>query len=129
MKLFVILLLIVLLTLPLIQQDDVFVVGRIKISAIDLIADLYGNPTFECDCCAPLWNGGQASTLYDLSSVSLYDKAHLTLFGGQRLVVECVEIIPCIRVWHWFASWKGIVRDNGDVLIFSNGTVYRWTIL
>ena len=129
MKLFVVLLLIILITLPLVSQDDVSVVGRIKIPAIDLIADIYGASTSECDCCAPLWNGGQASTLSDLSGVNIDNKAHLTLLSGQRLVVECVEITPCIRVWHWFISWKGIVKDNGDVLIFSNGTVYRWTIL
>ena len=132
MKLFVIFLFIVLLiliALPLIPQNDVSVVGRIKIPAIDLIADMYGNPIFECDCCAPLWNGGQANTLSDLSGVNIDDKAYLTLLSGQRLVVECVEITPCIRVRHWFVSWNGIIKDNGDVLIFSNGMVYRWIIL
>ena len=132
MKLFVILLLIILLiliVLPLVRQDDVSVVGRIKVNSIDITSNLYGVLTSNCDCCAPLWGGGQAIALSDLSGISLYDTAHLILLGGQRLVVECVEITPCIRVRHWFVSWNGIIKDNGDVLIFSNGMVYRWIIL
>lgn len=130
--LFVLLLIVImvsLIVLPLLSRGTTSVVGRIRIPSADISADVYHVSTESCTCCYELWHGGQASTLSDLSEVRIDDTAYLTLLSGQRFVVECVEILPCIRLGRWLVSWNGIVKDNGDVLIFSNGTVYRWTIL
>lgn len=127
--LLLILIMMPLIALPLLSTGTLSVVGRIRIPSVDISADVFHVPTESYTCCVELWHGGQASTLSDLSEVSIDDKAYLTLLSGQRFVVKCVEIIPCIRLGRWLISWNGIVKDNGDVLIFNNGTVYRWTIL
>lgn len=127
--LLLILIMIPLIALPLLSTGTVSVVGRIRIPSVDVSADVFHHVAESCTCGEELWHGGQASTMSDLSDVCIDDRAYLTLLSGQRFVVECVEIIPCIRLGRWLISWNGIVKDNGDVLIFSNGTVYRWTIL
>lgn len=132
MKHYIILFIVCLLVLAIVflhPKGDVSVVGRIHIPAVDLSADVYCASAEGCNCGVELWHGGRASTLSDLSDLAIDDKAYMTLISGQRFVLECVEITPCIRVGRWLVSWKGIVRDNGDVLIFNNATVYRFTIL
>jgi hypothetical protein len=118
-----------LITLSLFSYDNVSVVGRICIPSINASTEVYAALTDGCDCCAELWHGGQASTYLDLSEVRIDDKASLILLSGQRLVLECVEITNCIRIGRWFVSWHGILKANGDVLVFNNGMVYRWVIL
>lgn len=130
--LFVLLLILImapLIVVPLLSRGTVSVVGRIRIPSADISADVFAVSVDGCNCGLELWHGGRASTLSDMSAVAIDDRAHLTLLSGQRFVVECIEIIPCIRLGRWLVSWKGVVKDKGDVLIFSNGTVYRWTIL
>lgn len=132
MKQFILVFIVILLSLLVLfihPKGDVSVVGRIRIPAIDISADVYCASAEYCNCCVELWHGGRADTLSDLSGLAIDDTAQMTLISGQRFVLECVEITPCIRIGHWLISWKGIVKDNGDVLIFNNGMVYRFTIL
>lgn len=126
---FVLLITLPLVLLSLLSPGDVSVAGRIRIPAIDISADVYSVSTAECTCCVELWHGGRASTLSDLSALAIDDMAYMTLISGQRFVLECVEITPCIRVGRWLVSWHGIIKESGDVLIFNNATVYRFTIL
>lgn len=124
-----ILIMLPLIALPLFFPGNASVAGRIRIPSADISADVFAETTAVCDCCATLWHGGQASTLSDLSAVSVDDKAHLILLDGQHLVLECFEITPCIRVGRWLFSWRGIIRANGDILIVSGNKAYRWVIL
>lgn len=126
---FLIVIILTLIVLPLLPQGDISVAGKIRIPSADISADVYSVSTAECDCCVELWHGGQASILSDLSAVNIDDWAHLILLDGTYLVLECVEITPCIRVGRWLVSWHGIIKDDGDVLIYNNATVYRFVIL
>lgn len=126
MKRIIVIILLSALALPLFTSSGRDVVGRIRIPAVDLSAEVYGTDETDCGCCPALWNGGRVSTASDLSGVCIDDVAHLTLLSGQRLVLECAEVTPCIRLGPWLVSWRGIVEDNGDVLIINCGKVYRW---
>lgn len=95
----------------------------------DIIADLMTTTHGECDCCAPLWGGGIATTTADMSSVRVDDTATIRLLDGSRLVLECVEIVLCIRMGRWLVGWQGVIEPRGDVLIYSGGRAYRMTRL
>ena len=110
-------------------NPDAEVTGKLKIPAHDIRTAIMAVHGEGCGCCPSLWNGGIVHALEDLSAVQVGDTADLTTLDGGHLVLECVEITPCIHIGHRLISWKGIVKDNGDVLIFNNGMVYRFTIL
>lgn len=129
---FVILLILIMLplvALPLLCRGSASVIGRIRIPSADVSADVFAESPAFCDCGGAMWHGGKGSTLSDLSAVKVDDLAYLTLLTGQRFVVECVEITPCIHIGSWLFCWRGTIRATGDVLIVSSGYVYRWTIL
>lgn len=126
---FVILIILLFAALPLLCRGSASVVGRIRIPSADVSADVFAETSAFCDCGGTMWHGGQGRTLSDLSAVDIDDRAYLTLLTGQRFVVECIEITPCIRMGNWLLGWRGTIRANGDVLIVSGGYVYRWTIL
>lgn len=126
MKHIITIIILVALALPLfIPIGDV--VGYIRIHGLS--AEVRTDDIPNCCCCPPLWNGGIATTPADLSTVRLYDTATLTTLDGTRLVLECVEITPCIRWGRWLLGWQGVLSPNGDVLIVSRGMIYRWTRL
>lgn len=103
------------------------VCGRIRTG--DIRADLMTDHEADCVCCPVLWNGGIVSTAEDLSSVKLYDMADVRTLDGGHYVLECVEIIPCIRVGKYLIGWRGVIKANGDVLVYSAGKAYRFTML
>lgn len=117
------------LALPLFSPGGREVVGRIRITSADLSAELYGTPVADCGCCPALWNGGIVSTLADLSPVQVGDMAKVTTLDGERYVLECAEIVPCIRWGRWLLGWRGVVKAQGDIIVFSGGKVYRWIML
>lgn len=129
MKHIIVLIILVALALPLFLPVTGDVVGRIRIPSADLSAELYGTHVADCGCCPALWNGGIVSTLADLSPVEVGDMAKVTTLDGGRYVLECAEIVPCIRWGRWLLGWRGVIRANGDVLIVSGGKVYRWIML
>lgn len=104
-----------------------FHAGVLRVGAIN--ADLMTTNHGECDCCAPLWGGGIATTTADLSSVQVDDTATIQLLDSSRLVLECVEIIPCIKTGGLLIGRHGVIRANGDVIIHSNNKAYRFVRL
>lgn len=128
-----ILLLLPLIVLPLLSPsestalgDGSFACGRISIPERGIWAEFMTADMPVCDCCPALWNGGVATTAADLSSVQVWDVADLRTLDGGHLVLECVEILPCIRVGRWLIGWRGIIRTEGDVLLVSGNSVYRF---
>lgn len=119
------LLLLPLIVLPLLSVDAA-VAGEIKIPTAGIWAEFMTADMPVCDCCPALWNGGVATTTADLSSVQVWDVADLRTLDGGHLVLECVEILPCIRVGRWLIGWRGIIRTEGDVLLVSGNSVYRF---
>ena len=107
-----------------------YVAGRIRIPAAGIHAEvLTASHGPDCGCCAPLWQGGIASTTADLSSVQVDDTAELLLLDGSRLVLECAEIVPCIRIGNALIGWRGVIEAQGDVLLVCGGRVYRFVRL
>lgn len=104
-----------------------YVCGRIR--AGDIHAEVHTINEAPCDCCPILWNGGIATTTTDLSDVRLYDMADVVTLDGGHYVLECVEIIPCIRVGRWLIGWRGVVKTQGDIIVYSAGKAYRLTRL
>ena len=115
---------IILCALP---RPPTFHAGTMRLG--DVLADLMTTTHGECDCCAPLWGGGIATTTADMSCVRVDDTATIRLLDGSRLVLECVEIVPCIRLGRWLIGWQGAIEPQGDVLIYSGGYAYRMTRL
>lgn len=110
-----------LIVLPILYKGERYVCGQLRIPAADIYADVYTTEHGPgCGCSAPLWHGGIASTEADLSGVQVDDMAAVTLLDGTRLVLECVDIVPCFRLGCWLISWQGIVRANGDVLLYTD---------
>ena len=106
------------------------VAGRIRIPAAGIHAEvLTASHGPDCGCCAPLWQGGIASTTADLSSVQVDDTAELLLLDGSRLVLACAEIVPCIRIGNALIGWRGVIEAQGDVLLVCSGRVYRFVRL
>ena len=107
-----------------------FVAGRIRIPAADIHAEVMtASHGSDCGCCGTLWQGGIASTTADLSAVQVDDMAELVTVDGDRLVLECVAVEPCVRVGRWLIGWRGVIRAQGDVLVYSGGSVYRFVRL
>lgn len=105
------------------------VCGRIRISTRDIRAELMAEHGVDCGCSPSLWNGGVAHTDADLSPVQLYDMAEVYTLDGGHYVLECVEIIPCIRVGRWLIGWRGVVKAQGDIIVYNAGKAYRLTRL
>lgn len=126
MKHIIVLIILVALALPLFAPGGREVVGRIRITSADLSAELYGTPVADCGCCPILWNGGIVSTLADLSPVQVGDMAKVTTLDGGRYVLECAEIVPCIRFGCYLVGWRGVVSADGDIIVFSAGRAYRF---
>jgi hypothetical protein len=108
---------------------DAEVIGKLKIPAHDIRTTLMTAPEQSCGCCPILWNGGIAYAQDDISAAQVGDTAKVTTLDGGRYVLECAEIVPCIRWGRWLLGWRGVIRANGDVLIVSGGKVYRWIML
>ena len=73
-----------------------------------------------------LYNGGIVHTTADLSAVQLYDMACLITVDEDSMAMECVEITPCLRLGSTLIGWRGVIRPEGDVLVFSGGRAYRF---
>ena len=110
-------------------NPDAEVTGKLKISAHDIRTAIMTAHGAGCGCCPSLWNGGIVHALEDLSAVQVGDTADLTTLDGGHLVLECVEIVPCIHIGHRLISWQGIIKADGDVVVFSAGKAYRFTRL
>lgn len=114
-----------LIVLPILDADNLSVYGCIRIPSAGICAEVYTTKHGQdCGCRGALWNGGQAFVQADMSAVHLYDMADLRSLDGEHLVLECVEIVDCIRVGQRLVSWQGIVHPNGDVLLCTD--VNRW---
>lgn len=114
-----------LIALPLLDAGDLSMYGHIRITSADVPAEVYCMTHAEdCGCCGALWNGGLAFVKADMSAVHIYDMADLRSLDGEHLVLECVEIVDCIRVGRCLVSWQGIVRPGGDVLLCTDAN--RW---
>lgn len=109
------------------SPDDGCVAGRIRIG--DIHAEIYTSHGAACDCCPALWNGGIATTPADLSSVQVGDWADIKTLDGGHYVGECVEVIPCIRVGRWLIGWRGVVKAEGDIIVYAKGRAYRFVRL
>ena len=109
------------------SSADSYVAGRIRTG--DIRAEVHTINEAPCDCCPLLWNGGIATTTADLSDVRLYDMADVVTLDGGHYVMECVEIIPCIRVGRWLIGWHGVVKAKGDIIVYNAGKAYRLTRL
>lgn len=83
----------------------------------------------DCDCCPPLWGGGIATTEADLSAVQVGDWATITLLDDTRLVLECAAIFPCVRVGSWLVCQYGLIRAEGDVIIYDKYKAYMFVRL
>ena len=102
-------------------------VGMIKFNT--MLAEIKTAVIPACGCCPPLWNGGIATTTASLASVNLYDTAAIVYEDGTRIMLECVEITPCIMYGKWLIGLGGVIHPDGDVLIYSGGRAYRWAKL
>ena len=130
MKYIIIIAIIILLfALAFSYQTDTEVVGKLKIPAHDIRTVIMTAHEEGCGCCPSLWNGGIVHALEDLSPVQLYDTADLTTLDGGHYVLECVEIVPCIHVCGYLIGIRGVVKADGDVVVFSAGKAYRFTML
>ena len=108
-------------------MPEQYVCGKIRTGNIR--ADILTFSVAECDCCPVLWNGGIATTKTDLTSVQLYDAAEIITLDGGHYVLECVEIIPCIRVGRWLIGWQGLIWAEGDIILYNTYKAYRFTRL
>lgn len=129
---FVALLIVIMLpivVLPLLSKEDVEVAGRLNIPAHDIHAVIMTAHGVSCGCCPSLWNGGIAHALEDLSPVQVGDMATLTTLDGGYRVMECLSITDALHIGRRLISWRGIVKADGDVIVFSAGRAYRFTIL
>lgn len=122
-----ILIMLPLIALPLLDALEWSIAGKISIG--DIHADILTAHEAVCGCCPALWSGGIATTLADLSEVQVWDTAEIVTLDGGHYVLECAEIVPCIRIGNVLIGWRGIVEAEGDVLIYSKGTVYRFVRL
>ncbi|MBQ8616232.1 MAG: hypothetical protein IJ418_01845 [Clostridia bacterium] len=114
-----------LIVLPILDADGLSVYGCIRIPSAGICAEVYTTKRGQdCGCCGALWNGGQAFVQADMSAVHLYDMVDLRSRDGEHLVLECVEIVDCIRVGRCLVSWQGIVQPGGDVLLCTDAN--RW---
>lgn len=106
------------------------VAGHIIIPAADIRAEVMtASHGSDCGCCGMLWQGGIVTTTADLYTVQLYDTACLITVDDDSMALECVEIIPCLRVGRWLIGWRGVIRPEGDVLVVSGSRVYRFARL
>lgn len=110
-------------------QSERFYVGDLYVATQGVDASLFAPKIVTCDCCPPLWNGGVATVSDKLSEIEIEDMACVTLLGEYKLYLECVEIVPCIMINTHLISWHGLVLPYGDILIYSCGRAYRFTIL
>lgn len=129
----ILILLVVLLQFPACEE---YLYGHIRIPAAGLKADVYYTyHGYDCGCCGALWNGGQMIVKADVSAVNIDDVADLTSLSGERMVLECVEIVDCLSVGELLLTYNGRVKVNGDVLMcVETGwgpikRVYRWIVL
>ena len=116
-----------LIALPLLDAPEWSVAGRIRTG--DIRAEIMTIPGTSCDCCPALWNGGIVRTNADMTPVQLYDMADVVTLDGGHYVMECVEIIPCIRVGRWLIGWRCVVKAQGDIIVYNAGKAYRLTRL
>lgn len=101
--------------------------GTVKIPSAKIHTLLY--PVHVDSCCdIILWNGGKiyADDIDAFAEIELWDTATIKPEG---MVLECVSIDHCITIGGWLIGWQGIIRPDGDVLIVSGNTVYRFTML
>lgn len=114
-----------LVVLPLLDVDGLSVYGYIRIPSADVRAEVFYTAHGEsCGCCGALWNGGIASVKADMSAVCIGDMVDMRSLDGEHLVLECVEMVDCIRVGRWLISWRGIMHPDGDVLLCTDAN--RW---
>lgn len=130
---FVILLILMMLplcALPILSPADGFVAGRIRVPKADVHAEFTMiSHGLDCGCCGMLYNGGIVYTTADMSAVQLYDTGFFVTVDEDSQALECVEIVPCIRVGKYLIGWRGVVKPQGDVLVFSRSRAYRFTML
>lgn len=111
------------------QAEKTYVVGEFRLASREVSAYLLSQETAVCDCCPPLWNGGIATTTDKLTGIEIEDMAYVRLLGGYKLCLECIEIIPCILINNQLIGWQGVIAPQGDILIYSHGYAYRFTVL
>ena len=88
----------------------------------------------DCECCyLGLYNGGRVKVQgIDLSTVGIDSIAHIW-HEDVHLVLECVELMTCVKIGNILLSVHGVVHADGDVLItrdcFPFVKVWRMTLL
>ena len=112
--------------LTLLHPPDAEVVGVLKIPAHDIRTVIMTAHGETCGCCTILWNGGIVHAMADLSPVQVGDMADIITLDGGYYVLECMEIIPALHIGRWLVSWRGVVKADGDVIVFSAGKAYRF---
>jgi hypothetical protein len=108
--------------------------GQLCIPSEDIEMDLY-RVYDDCVCCyLGLYNGGRVEVRgIDLSDVGIECTACIEQ-EDVYLVLECVEIVDCVKIGGTLLSLRGVVHVEGDVLIvmcdcFPFVKVWRMTVL
>lgn len=119
-------LLILLLAFALSAPEPSHPIGMLCISGAGIRAEIsITGHALDCGCCPSLWNGGIVTTTANLASVQIGYWADIVTIDGGHYVCECVEIIPCVRVRCWLIGWWGVVKADGDIVVFAGGKAYR----
>lgn len=83
----------------------------------------------DCGCCGVLWNGGVVHVSSDFHRVQIYHMAYLIATDGTKMVLECIEVSPCIYIGNYVISLFGFEQPAGDLLVINKGMLYRFTCL
>ena len=109
--------------------------GRLVIPSEDVKMDLYQVHDVQlCSCYYGLYNGGKIEVRgVDLSTVGIDCMADIRQ-EDVHLVLECVEILDCVKIGKALVSLHGVVNADGDVLIVMCDNsplvkVWRMTVL
>ena len=108
--------------------------GRLVIPSEDVEMDLYRVHDGQLCCYYGLYNGGKIEVRgVDLSTVGIDCKADIRQ-EDVHLVLECVEILDCVKIGKALVSLHGVVNADGDVLIVMCDNsplvkVWRMTVL
>lgn len=108
--------------------------GRLVIPSEDVEMDLYRVHDGQLCCYYGLYNGGKIEVRgVDLSGIGIGSMADIRQ-EDVHLVLECVEVIDCVKIGKVLLSTHGVVNADGDVLIvmcdnFPLVKVWRMTVL
>lgn len=91
--------------------------GRLVIPSEGIEMDLYRVHDGQLCCYYGLYNGGKIEVRgVDLSTVGIGCMVDIRQ-EDVHLVLECVEILDCVKLGKALLSQRGVVNADGDVLI------------